>query len=608
MKIKNLKINGFGKLENKEITLENGINLIYGKNEAGKSTILKFITSMFYGLTKNKNGGSLPEIEKYEPWKAEEFSGKISYELDNGEQYEVYRDFKKKNPKIFNQNLEDISKNFNIDKTKGNQFFDDQVGMEEELFTSSIITKQAEVRLDEKTQNTIIQKISNILGTGEETSSYETVVSKLRKKLNDEVGTTNTKERPINVVENRIEALLNQKKELESYQISKFHLEETIEKQKKCIEQAQQDLAILREANLQKEKLKENESRMKISQEMIYSIEQEIEEASKQKEAYQTEKQQVKTWKNQLLFLPILMLLMVCNFVFIKNSIINFSGAIIIILFYFINIMLHWKKMKKEAKQIQTKKTEIEERMRILEQSKQKQTDDLEQIEANYQENLIAIQKESHVENLENLLEQIDQKQRKINENTLNLHTLEIDYHAILPKLERLVNIEEELENLQEEKVELETKRENIKRTLEYLEIAYHKMKEQITPKFTEELSCAMDKISNGTYKKVSINTNGEMMVETNTGDYIHAENLSIGTIDQLYLSLRLATIKEITKENMPIILDEAFAYFDAERLKNILEYLSNEYKQKQVIIFTCTNREEETLNLLKTNYHKIAL
>ena len=58
----------------------------------------------------------------------------------------------------------------------------------------------------------------------------------------------------------------------------------------------------------------------------------------------------------------------------------------------------------------------------------------------------------------------------------------------------------------------------------------------------------------------------------------------------------------------MPIILDEAFAYFDAERLKNILEYLSNEYKQKQVIIFTCTNREEETLNLLKTNYHKIAL
>ena len=48
MKINNLKINGFGKLESKEINLENGINIIYGKNETGKSTLLKFIISMFY--------------------------------------------------------------------------------------------------------------------------------------------------------------------------------------------------------------------------------------------------------------------------------------------------------------------------------------------------------------------------------------------------------------------------------------------------------------------------------------------------------------------------------------------------------------------------------
>ena len=39
MKINNLKINGFGKLEDKEINLKNGINIIYGKNETGKSTL-----------------------------------------------------------------------------------------------------------------------------------------------------------------------------------------------------------------------------------------------------------------------------------------------------------------------------------------------------------------------------------------------------------------------------------------------------------------------------------------------------------------------------------------------------------------------------------------
>ena len=43
MKIKKLKINGFGKLKDKSIELEDNINIIYGKNEAGKSTLLKYI-------------------------------------------------------------------------------------------------------------------------------------------------------------------------------------------------------------------------------------------------------------------------------------------------------------------------------------------------------------------------------------------------------------------------------------------------------------------------------------------------------------------------------------------------------------------------------------
>ena len=117
-----------------------------------------------------------------------------------------------------------------------------------------------------------------------------------------------------------------------------------------------------------------------------------------------------------------------------------------------------------------------------------------------------------------------------------------------------------------------------------------------------------MDKISNGKYKNVRINTNGEIIVEENTGAYVTAENLSIGTIDQLYLSLRLATVKEISKENMPIILDEAFAYYDEERLQNILSYLANEYKEKQIIIFTCTDREKEILTKLGVNYNLIQL
>ena len=63
-----------------------------------------------------------------------------------------------------------------------------------------------------------------------------------------------------------------------------------------------------------------------------------------------------------------------------------------------------------------------------------------------------------------------------------------------------------------------------------------------------------------------------------------------------MYISLRLSALNEISDEAMPIILDEAFAYFDDERLENILRYLTANFKDNQIIIFTCSKREKEIL------------
>ena len=607
MQINNLKINGFGKLKDKEINLENGINVIYGENEAGKSTLLKYITSMFYGLSKNKNGGTIPEIEKYEPWNAEEFSGKISYELDNRNKIEVYRDFKKKNPKIFNENFEDISKEFSIDKTKGNQFFVEQVGLDEEIFTTSIITKQAEVKLNEKEQNTLIQKISNILGTGEDTTSYSIILNKLKKKLNDEVGTSNTKERPINIVENRIYELSKQKTELEQYSSYKFEIEERISNISENIEENKKELDSLRIANTQKEKLKETENRIKINNEMINSFEKDIKTLSEEKNRIGIDSSEKSNSKIKRIILLALAILTVIVEIFVQNIIAKISIAVVLIV-YLLYFMINYRNKNELKKETKRKQRQIDEEIKILEQNKEKQQVDLDKLDEEYRKDIEQIKSINNIKDLDNILDEIDIKQRKINEETLKLHTLKIDNDNIIPKLEKLVNLEEELESLKEEKKYLEQKRENIKRTMKYLEIAYNKMKEQITPKFTEELSKVMEKISNGKYKNVRINTNGEIIVEQANGEYINAENLSIGTIDQLYLSLRIATIKEITKENMPIILDEAFAYYDNKRLENILKYLSQEYNNKQVIIFTCTNREIECLEKLQIKYNLVQL
>ena len=91
-------------------------------------------------------------------------------------------------------------------------------------------------------------------------------------------------------------------------------------------------------------------------------------------------------------------------------------------------------------------------------------------------------------------------------------------------------------------------------------------------------------------------------------GNYVEANRLSVGTIDQLYLSLRLSMIEDLSNEKMPIILDEAFAYYDTQRLKNILRYLANTYKDRQIILFTCTEREKNIFDEFNINYNLIKL
>lgn len=604
MKIKKLKINGFGKLKDKDIELKEGINIIYGKNEAGKSTLLKFITGMFYGVSKNKNGGNIPEIDKVEPWDNEEFSGKINYVLDNENEYEVYREFKKKNPKIFNSNLEDISKEFNIDKTKGNQFFYDQTGLDESTFITSVITKQGEVKLDDKSQNNIIQKISNILGTGEDTNSYSKIMSKLKKKLNDEVGTNNTKEKPINIVEKRINELSIEKEKLEAYQNKQFEIEEEIRKIKLDIIDNKERLETLKTANIKLETIKSEEGKINVLKKLNEDTKLEIEQLKNEsKEKINSLKTNKITLIDKII-ISILIIISAIMFIFLKNKYIAILPTLISILYItFIAI-----KINRNKSELKEEKRKYKDKINDANSKAKAQIEEIKTIENDYNQKLNEIYKQYNIKENENVIQEINSLQSKINEKTLKLHTTEIDYNNINPKLEKLINIEEELESLSNDREDLEQKSYEIKKAIETLETAYNKMKEEITPKFTEKLSDTIKNVSNNKYNKVKINISGEIIVEDSNGNYINAENLSLGTIDQLYLALRLASIEEITEETMPIILDEAFAYYDNERLKNILEYMSKEYKNRQIIIFTCTDREKSILNNIEINYNLITL
>ena len=78
MIIRQAEIQKFGKLEKEQYRFSPQINIIYGPNESGKSTLMQFLKAMMYGLEKSRVRKTLDTYKKYEPWDAPAyFAGSI---------------------------------------------------------------------------------------------------------------------------------------------------------------------------------------------------------------------------------------------------------------------------------------------------------------------------------------------------------------------------------------------------------------------------------------------------------------------------------------------------------------------------------------------------
>ena len=650
MKINKLKINNYGKLKDKEINFEPNLNIIYGKNEAGKSTLLNFIINSFYGISKNKKGKEISDTEKYTPWVGEEFSGKLEYQLDNNETFEIFRDFKKKNPKIFNQNKEDISKQFNIDKNKGNEFFYEQTKIDEELFLSTIVVNQQEVKLGKQEQNILIQKLANLVGTGDDNVSYKRAIDRINRRQLDEIGTSRSREKPINIIEKNIENLETEKQELEKYKDFKYEIEENKNNYSEEINKLENKNNYLKEIKLlnenekiEKEKIKIKEDIKKENIEKINLLKNKINEIKNNNKNIlinkdkKTEKNNNKNKLNKkiILFFILIIILNIIQFVLIKNKLINYILFLTVPMDSIFSIFLKIKENKKikQQEKIEKNKTNeiekinleinnIENQIKLLEKNNLELENNINELKNNFYlkinlekekinnkyKNKIEKNELINLNNIKNINYEIQEIENEINNKKIKLHTLDLDKKNIEPKLENLSKLEENIVDNKEKMLTLKKLEKSIMLAKEILDDSYQEMKNTVTPKFTQNLSKNISTITDGKYNNIQFDDQKGLIVELENGNYISASQLSIGTIDQLYLSLRLSMVEKLSEEKMPIILDESFAYYDTERLENILKYINNKYIDHQIIILTCTNREKEILEKLNIKFNLISL
>lgn len=128
----------------------------------------------------------------------------------------------------------------------------------------------------------------------------------------------------------------------------------------------------------------------------------------------------------------------------------------------------------------------------------------------------------------------------------------------------------------------------------------------QVGWRLRRRISQILGEITGGKYTEILIDA--DLHITVNTGERTVAlENLSRGTVEQIYFALRMAAGELLCgQEKLPVFLDEVFGMYDEERLSLVLKWLAKE--NRQVIISSCRQREEEILKKNNISYHKIEL
>ena len=200
MMIKGIDIRAFGKFKNLRLPFAEGINVIEGENESGKTTVHAFIEGVLYGFVKpgQKRRTYLDDHARYQPKDSDDYGGSILVEHE-GNTYRIRRDLRKstKNPiTVTNDKTgEDITNQLpKDDVTKApdlGAFFD----IPYTLYTNTLSVRQLEGKTDEAVAAEVISRANNLLASGSETFNPMQAIDNLTSER-DRIGTDKAPTRP----------------------------------------------------------------------------------------------------------------------------------------------------------------------------------------------------------------------------------------------------------------------------------------------------------------------------------------------------------------------------------------------------------------------------
>ena len=199
-----------------------------------------------------------------------------------------------------------------------------------------------------------------------------------------------------------------------------------------------------------------------------------------------------------------------------------------------------------------------------------------------------------------------DALSNKLNNLELEMHKLKIEADSIKDNLSNLGEIVEEIESQKSILKQIEKKEYILNLAIEKLTESYSILKSEVLPELESNIKKSIANTTNGMYKDVKYSDKQGLVFQNEALNIEPIEKLSLGTIDQIYLGFRIAIADKLA--NIPFIFDEAFVYFDDERLENILNLLAELSKDRQIIILTCSNRELQALQKMDIKINNVEL
>lgn len=610
MIIREANIGKFGKLENQKYQFAPQINVIYGANESGKSTLMQFLKAMLFGLEKTRVRKTLDTYNRYEPWDTPAyFYGSMMFETGQ-QQFLLERNFyyKEKRARLVNiRDGEELSVEYgDLDMLLGN--------VSASAYENTCCIGQEQLLPGRELGVLLEDERSNLAQTGSGDFQLSKALQELEQKRKNAEKTRKELEQQrlshIHQLEVNQQVLERDIAGLKAQQEKQSMQQGTVQEQVRALQQQMESVQTAYQTVCRREQ--ELQSTVALEQSEWEQAEREQWKREQfRREQEKTDALQQKSGKNAG-FSPLL-LIGVAGLILapvLRSAMDGFQKIapalnIICIILILAGLVSAYRRnrAKKETDAAQNHRQSINDSA---------QNHRGQDSRANDRANLQSVEREGRKAAPDQQLQRVCQQKSVLEEQLQQLKDQKKALQLQAARQEgsgdqlqsQIQEKEVELENLTEQVAELQQEtldEQHAREDRDALELAAETMS-SLAARMSKTLEHTLDKEMSEILAQITGNVHEQLQVTDGQG-IVLAEQLqkrtpeaySQGTMQQAYFSYRMAAGHMLMKEEpMPFLLDETFANYDEERLRQTLRWLAEQ--ENQIFLFTCRETEMRLL------------